>query len=286
LKKILCVFIALFSLVSTLFSGCARTDLDIIVGVDLLKYNRHGTADFGFNLNLITPSSNTSIEFVAFHGENTHAVSTQFRDDTFDSLKSMKHNGYYIRLLGFVCHSNAEKVIIKKVTLRIDGEEKSFTFSTPIEHSLKQADSEPFVQFRSHTSLISTRSYETTRFFFEYHTETAVTITGFSFSDFLYVKEATVVVNGETRGQLADVLPLTVDAGSHIALQRCYLGFKDNGTSTSYDSVYCDAQLSYSVSGSTIVRSVTTGLVSQSVSNNDDARNVIDLMRNNSASKA
>ena len=249
----------------------------VLFGSDLVKYGTLGGSTFGFNVNFISPNKNALVEFVCFDGDNAQNLTVQFNDDTYANIKNLKHSGYYIRLLGFGCTTNRDNVVIRSVTLRVDGQEQTFPFGTPIRHSVKQGEEVHPVKIGSQPYVIMTSSYKNTSYAFEYYTETDVTITDFSFNDFLVVKNATLWINGENKGQLEAALPFSVSAGSHISI-TCYLDLKDMDNSTYYDSIYCDSQLSYCASDSSIAKIVKNSLISQSVSNEEDAKKAIDTM--------
>ena len=278
MKKIIQIVIAFLFTVSLLPTGCSNASLPNIAGVDLIKYNHQGSNNFGFNLNLITPNKNADIEFVSFYGENTQDLSVRFTDDTYDYLQSLKHNGYYIKLLGFTCYTNDTRVVIEGVELKVDGEKNTYSLTVPIVHYNQRATGDSPIQFYIHPAIIATNSYSTTKYVFEYQAEERLAITDFSFNDFFVMKEAVVAIDGTIVGQLQDVLPLDIPANSHFSVIG-YFGFKDDSVSSSYDSVYCDVQLSYLINRDLSTGTVIHYLVSQSVSNDVDAKNAIDLLR-------
>ena len=276
MRKTICLLSIFILLSALILSGCSNIKKDSIVCTSLVKYNLQGISDFGFNVNLITTDKNIEVEFVRFSGENTQGLSVRLVDDTYDSLREIKQQGYYIRLLGFVCYTEDKKVIIESVTLKIDGEEKEYSFSTPIKHYVTQ-DHDLSVQARSYPLFISTNSYQTTEYFFDYHVDAEVIITDFSFNDFLIVKNAEILINGQDQGRLQDLLPLTIPQDSDISI-KCYLGFKNGISSTNFDSIYCDSLLSYIVKDTAEIEQVANNLVSQSVSKDADAIAVITMM--------
>jgi len=270
--------VAALIIVCVLFSSCGNDNQrNFIIGTDLLKYHSQGGTDFGFNINLISLSKDVDVEFVRFSGKNTDGLAVTLSDDSYDDLKSLKHNGYYITLLGFTCYTANENVQIDGVTLKIDGAETPFTFSVPIEHSIRHEEEDPAIQMRSFPAIISTNSYKETEYAFSYIAESDVVITGFSFNDFLIVNGADTYIDGKNIGRFENAFPLTLSKNSELSI-KCYLGFKDNYISTDYDSIYCDSQLFYMVDGSSETMLFPTRLVSQSVSNEEDAKKVIDLM--------
>ena len=264
-----------------LFSGCNNSgeegaNSEFIVGSDMVKYDLQGVSDFGFNVNLIAQNKDLNVEFVSFVGENTQGLSVQLKDDSYDEIKGLKHSGYYIKLLGFVCKTGGDYVQIDSVNLKINGAEQKIDFATPIKHYAKKDDSKTSVQVRNYPMFISTNSYATTEYNFEYYAEKDITIESFSFNNFLSIKSGRIAINGEDVGDI-NSFPLVVKKDSTVSI-KCYLDFKDPNNTSEYDSIYCDSLLSYKTSESDEVIILANNLVSQSVSNEDDAKKVIELM--------
>lgn len=258
-------------------SGCDQDNQkDVIIGSELIKYDMRGASLFGFNVNLISRSETTDVEFVNVWGENTQGLSVKFSDDTYDYLKSMKYNGYYIKLLGFVCQTGDDFVQIDGMTLNIDGAEQKIEFATPIKHHVAKEEPDDSVQTRNYPLFISSCSYDTTEYSYDYYTETDVTIESFGFNDFINIKSCVISVNGVNIGDLSS-LPVSVKKDSTVSFS-CYLEFKDKEHTSEYDSIYCNSRLSYKVSGSDQTIVLYNNLVSQSVSNDDDAKKAIDLL--------
>lgn len=281
MKEGLFILFTIVIVSAILFSGCNNTEKEdasseFIIGSDMVKYDLYGLSDFGFNVNLIAKNKDLDVEFVSFIGENTQGLSVQLKDDSYDEIKSLKQNGYYIKLLGFLCKTGDEFVQIDGVNLKINGVEQKIDFATPVKHYVKTDDSETSVQIRNHPMFISTNTYTTTEYNFEYYAESDVTIESFSFNNFLGIKSGRVAINGEDVGDI-NSLPLVVKKDSTVSI-KCYLDFKDPNNTSEYDSIYCDSLLSYKTSESNETIILANNLVSQSVSNEDDAKNVIDLM--------
>lgn len=281
MKKGLFILFTIVIVSAILFSGCNNTEKEdasseFIIGSDMVKYDLQGISDFGFNVNLIAKNKDLDVEFVSFIGENTQGLSVQLKDDSYDEIKSLKQNGYYIKLLGFHCKTGDEFVQIDGVNLKINGVEQKIDFATPVKHYVKTDDSETSVQIRNHPMFISTNTYTTTEYNFEYYAESDVTIESFSFNNFFGIKSGRVAINGEDVGDI-NSLPLVVKKDSTVSI-KCYLDFKDPNNTSEYDSIYCDSLLSYKTSESNETIILANNLVSQSVSNEDDAKNVIDLM--------
>lgn len=282
MKKKLCGILIFVFLMAGCICGCSgktASNPKMVLGTDMVKYHSKGTEDFGFNVNLVSDKRDMEIEFVSFSGENTQGLAVQLKDDTYDYLRDMKKDGYYKKILGFVCHTGDEQVRIDGVTLKIDGEEKEFEFKTPIQHSLKVEENSS-IQTLGYPLFISTNSYDSTEYEFKYCTEEDITVTDFSFNDFLTVKDAVICVDNREIGRLEDTLPREVEKGSTIKIKG-FLDFTDMDSFTKYDSIYCDAQFSYVAAGNNEIQTVHSNLVSQSVSNEQDAQQVISLLLEN-----
>lgn len=282
MKKLLTIFITII-ISSIILTGCNTSDQsnnnnDTIFGKDLVKYNLDGTPDFGFNLSMITKNKDTAVEFVSFTGENTQGLTVTLSDDSYETIKNLSNNGYFLRLLGFTCNTGDSNVVINGVNLTVDGKEIYVEFKTPIKHNVTEENLSSDVQITNYPLFISTNSYDDTEYTFEYYTENDITVEDFSFNDFLSIANAEISVDGEVKGSPDLVFPLSVKKDSTISL-KCNLAFKDDIIATDYDNIYCDSLLTYSSGDAQTI--LHNNLVSQGVSNEEDAKNAIDLMLGN-----
>lgn len=281
MKKWLIIFVTAVIFCMPILSGCGA-DADMksqyIVATDMVKYNLHGIEDFGFNVSLISHNKDIDVEFVSFEGKNTQGLAVQLNDDSYEEIKNLNYNGYYIRLLGFVCKTADDYVKIDSVNLKIDGADKKFDFSTPIEHYLKNGDADLYAYAQDYPVFISTNSYSSSEYCFKYCAEDDITVQSFDFSDFWCIKSAVVSVDNVEIGGL-DSLPLILKKGSVLSV-KCALDFKDPDNTADYDSIYCDTVLTYTLkSGEQL--SLYNNLISQSISNEDDAKCAIDYILKN-----
>ena len=216
--------------------------------------------------------------FSGFEGENTQGLAVQLNDDSYEEIKKLNHNGYYIRLLGFVCKTADDYVKIDSVNLKINGADKKFDFPTPIEHHLKNDDVDSYAYVQDHPVFISTNSYSSSEYCFKYCAEDEITVQGFAFNDFWRIKSAVVSVDDVEIGGM-DSLPLTLKKGSELSV-KCVLDFKNPDNTADYDSIYCDTVLTYALkSGKQFT--LYNNLISQSISNEDDAKCAIDYILKN-----
>lgn len=156
---------------------------------------------------------------------------------------------------------------------------KKFDFPTPIEHHLKNDDADSYAYVQDHPVFISTNSYSSSEYCFKYCAEDEITVQSFAFNDFWRIKSAVVSVDDIEIGGM-DSLPLTLKKGSELSV-KCVLDFKNPDNTADYDSIYCDSVLTYALkSGKQFT--LYNNLISQSISNEDDAKCAIDyILKNN-----
>lgn len=275
-KRVFSTAIITVFAVVLLFSGCSSVkENKVIFGSDLVKYDLQGVEDFGFNVNMIATNKNTDVEFVSFTGENTQGLAVQLMDDTYESIENIQRNGYYIRLLGFKCYTANPYVEITGVNLKVDGEEVYYKFKTPIKHSIRNDDIEHDVHFNALPKFISTNVFGEDEFHFSYTADKDIKLLDFYFNDFIDVEDTVVKIDGVEKGSLKTALPLDVKKDSTIVIE-CTPNFKNPAESTKYDSIYCDSILLYESDG--VKKEYRNRLVSQSVSNEEDAEMAIGLL--------
>lgn len=275
-KRVFSTAIIMAMAIVLLCTGCSSNkENKVIFGSDLVKYDLQGVNDFGFNVNLIVTDKNTDVEFVSFTGENTQGLAVQLMDDTYESIENIQRNGYYIRLLGFKCYTADPYVEITGVNLKIDGEEKYYQIKTPIKHTIRNDDIEHDVHFNSCPMFISTNVFCEDEFHFSYTADKDIKLLDFYFNDFIDVENSVVKIDGVEKGSLKTALPLNVKKDSSIVI-KCTLNFKNPAEATKYDSIYCDSILLYESGG--VKKEYRNNLVSQSVSNEEDAEMAIDLL--------
>lgn len=278
MKKSIALCLMLLTLLP-LCSACQTKEPEIFLCTDLVKYNRVGDEEFGFNVTLISPKK-VEVQFIGFEGENTEGLTVRQTDDTYDELKS-RIGGQYVTLLGFTCHTANPSVQIDAVKLNIDGKEGRYAFQEPIRHTVSAEEDEaecPVILY-SVPTFISSVALDEQEFSFTLSPEEDATITDFSFNDFITVKSARVVIDGDEKGELRDLLPLKVSAGSQIEW-KAVLGAKNTAPTAHYDSIYCNFVLECQTEDGRTY-SERRSLVSQSISNKDDALAVVKLMTGN-----
>lgn len=273
-------FTLLFSIIVGIFAGCSdfsgKKNAKAIITSDLIKYHTTGANDFGFNINLLTTKKNPDVEFIKFTGTNTQGLAVTYQNDTYDELIDKRYNGYYVTIMGFVCHTGDAFVQIDGMTLSVNGEEYDVDFKLPIIHMVypESTESTNKVEAGSYPLFVSTKGISNTEFTYEYHISDSISIENFGYNDFLAPENDKVFLNGSYIGNMDDTFPLEVKNGDTVTIQ-CTMAFDGVVPSTQYDSVYCDTILTYVDAG--VEKELKNGIVCQSISNLDDAENVINL---------
>ncbi|HHW70831.1 MAG TPA: hypothetical protein GX392_05800 [Clostridiales bacterium] len=259
--------------------GCSKFNENVRFGSNMIKYNAQTIEEFGFNLDMISTSKNPKIEFVEFKGTNVQGLVTELHDDTFDEVKNLCHNDYYIKLLGFQCYTEDEYVQIDGVHLKVDSKDIELVFDPPIKHSVTSDDKlNTGVATMGYPLIICTTSYQNTEYFYEYYAEENIILEDFYFNDFLKPTNAILYINDTKVGNLEDLLPINIPQGSNFTIWT-NIDFKDDISHTYYDRVYCNSAISYKLeSEPNHTIEIKNFIISQNVSNEDDAKVVINIL--------
>lgn len=274
LSLILVVIMMLCSLCS-----CSN-DTNIVFLEDLVHCNiTESSDDFGFNLIYLYTGKTPDIEFVSFDNQNANAMLEKMIDDTFDSISDKAYSGYKAVILGFVLDTSAmtvgSELKINSITLSVNGNEKVLDTNGQI--SVKKVSSTdeqyycnsiystnvPVVIFSQCNNIESAS--------FNYHTENAVTLEKFEFSDFMQIKDSSVYVDKQRIGSIDEVFPLTVEADKAICIEIC----GDFGDYDTFSDFYLNSLLHYSSAedGTKILKDY---FAIQAVGNFNDLSNLID----------
>ena len=268
-------------------SSCGMSPAYPIVDTGSVKYCREGIADFGFNINVVTDSKEIDVEFVSFSGENVDSLEVSLANDTWDSLKELKIKGSYLKMIGFVCHTEMDHVRIDSVKLIIDGVEREYCFDDPITHFVSDDEGAEGVYILNSPSLISVASLNpvsgrSTEYQFLYKTDKNITVTDFGFNSFFECENATVYIDGEVIGSLSDSLPLDVDAESEIKIIS-KIQFSSNVEASYIENVYCNYFLSYESDG--VEYCINNPIICQSAINVSDAENIVKSLIESASAK-
>lgn len=267
-------------------SSCGKSLASPIVDTGSVKYYREGTDDFGFNVNVVTNTKNPDIKFVSFSGENVDSLKVKFADDTWDSLKELKIKGCYLKLIGFVCHTDMDHVRIDSVKLIIDGDETEYFFEDPITHyntnNIREEKGSGGAYMITAPTLISVTSLDPTseyltEYQFVYETDKNITISDFSFNHFFEFEDARVYINDELIGSLSNSLPLKVVAGSTIKIIS-KINFSSDIKALYIENVYCDFYLSYISENDGQEYSIKNSLICQSATDVFDAEHIVKVL--------
>lgn len=274
-------------------SSCGKSPDYPIVDAKSVKYYCEGIDDFGFNINVVTNKKDLDIKFVSFSGENVDSLKVKFADDTWDSLKELKIKGCYLKLIGFVCHTDMDHVRIDSVKLNIDGNEMEYYFDDPITHyntnNISRENGSGGAYLLNLPTLISVTSLDPTseyltEYQFIYATDKDITISDFGFNHFLEFDNPTVYINDENTGSLSDSLPLKVAAGSTIKIIS-KINFSSDIKGSYIEYVYCDFYLTYISENNGQEYSIKNSIICQSAINPEEAENILKILIDSASEK-
>ncbi len=269
----------LLLIIPILFTSCTSTPNDIIFATDMVHYNSHGANQFGFNVNLLLPNTNSTVEFVNFDGINVENIDVKFNDDTYDDVKNLNHNGYYMKLLGFASSNIDEYIQIDSITLKIDDVEHTYKFNSPIKHTVEDLEKSSPFEIGFAPTIISTISFTDTSYNFSFTVTEDIIIENIGFIDFIDMKNATVTVNGSSIKDFEEE-PFVVEKNSTLSI-RTGLELKDKNSTNYYHSFYTDLVIDYRYIDSSEINSCYSYIISQGVSNKEDAIEVINIATQN-----
>lgn len=234
---------------------------------------------FGFNLIYLYDGNKPTVEFISFDKQSTNAMFEKMIDDTIESIDDKAYNGYKAVILGFCLDispmSIGEELQINSITLSVNGKEE--TVDTTGQISVKKV-SDSDEQYYC-TSIYSTnvpvvifswcKDIEVASF--NYHTEHAVTLEKFEFSDYLKVQDSCVYVDKQKLGSIEEAFPLTVGADKAVCIEIS----ANFGEYDSFSDYYVNSLLHYSSAedGTKILKDY---VAIQAVGNFDDLSNLIE----------
>jgi hypothetical protein len=248
------------------------------INTNMIKYDLEVFySNAGFDMTIVSTKNDSTIEFVNFWGKNCDDMDVEYNDDTYEYLKNLKYRGYYVRIIGFVCSTYSDSIQINGVTLKIDGVEQQFAFETPLVHEVVPEEEFGPIMFLSYPSFISTTSIDN-ELYYVFSIEEDCTIDSFGFNNFYDIQELLIEVDGSMVGG-KEALPLDVKKGSRVNI-RPRIELSSAQPSTDFDWLYTSPMLRYhhTVDGTSKNYSMTLSLVSQGVSNEEDAKALIDYL--------
>lgn len=274
LSLILAVIIMLCSLCS-----CSN-DTNIVFLEDLVHCNiTESSDDFGFNLLYLYKGKAPDIEFISFDNQNANAMLEEMIDDTFDSISNKAYNGYKAVILGFVLDTSAmtvgSELQINSIKLSVNGNEKVLdTNGQILVKKVSSTDEQYYCNSIYSTNVpvvIFSQCKNIESASFNYHTENAVTLEKFEFSDFMQIKDSSVYIDKQRIGSIDEVFPLTVGADKAICIEIS----ADFGNYDTFSDFYLNSLLHYSSAedGTKILKDY---FAIQAVGNFNDLSNLID----------
>lgn len=235
--------------------------------------------DFGFNLIYLYKGKAPEIEFVSFDNQNANAMLEKMIDDTFDSISDKAYSGYKAVILGFVLDTSAmtvgSELQINSITLSVNGNERVLDTNGQISvKKVSSTDEQYYCNSIYSTNVpvvIFSQCKNIESASFNYHTENAVTLEKFEFSDFMQIKDSSVYVNKQRIGSIDEVFPLTVEADKAICIEIS----GDFGDYDTFSDFYLNSLLHYSSAedGTKILKDF---FAIQAVGNFNDLSNLID----------
>lgn len=275
-------------------SSCGKSLASPIVDTGSVKYYREGTDDFGFNVNVVTNKKNPDIKFVSFSGENVDSLKVKFADDTWDSLKELKIKGCYLKLIGFVCHTDMDHVRIDSVKLNIDGNEMEYYFDDPVTHyntnnDISRENGSGGAYMSAAPMFIGVKSlYPSSEYLTEYQfvfgTDKNITISDIGFNRFFVFEDSKVYINDELIGSLSNSLPMEVAAGSTIKIIS-KINFSSDIKGSYIEYVYCNFYFSYISENDGQEYSIESPIICQSAINPEEAENILKILIDSASEK-
>ena len=274
-------------------SSCGKSLASPIVDTGSVKYYREGIDDFGFNVNVVTNKKNPDIKFVSFSGENVDSLKVKFADDTWDSLKNLKVKGCYLKLIGFVCHTDMDHVRIDSVKLIIDGDEMEYYFDDPVTHyntnNIREEKGSGGAYMITAPTLISVTSLDPTseyltEYQFVFGTDKNITISDIGFNRFFVFENSKVYINDELIGSLSNSLPMEVAAGSTIKIIS-KINFSSDVKGSYIEYVYCNFYFSYISENDGQEYSIESPIICQSAINPEEAENILKILIDSASKK-
>ena len=291
-------------LMCTLLCGCSDIPNHIsqptasgaaYVPTDMIAYHRAGSEDFSFNLNLFTEQPKPTVEYVRCSGTSTEGLSIRYHNDTsaMQDINDVNIDGYYITNMGFLCHSKMPLVKISSITLKINGKEKTIPFKKPIVHELNTASTDNSVSVAKRPMVIAASSMKSETennynnntpdaYSFAYAAATDAEIVSFGFNDLVQCENGMVYVNNEEVGSIDEALPLHLSKNDTIRVE-CNISYLPETQTAQCSNAAFNAMLTYHDANKTANSVISSDIYCQSISNYEDAKNVVQYFKEASA---
>lgn len=260
------------------FNSCKNQTVQVDFYPELIRYNiyRSDSAnEFSFNINVTSSQKNPKIEFISAEGVNTEYLTVSFSNDTFDSIKNEKIDDKYVILLGVHCLSMTEYVKIESMKLSVNNREVEIEFPVPVENTFYNYDETEHI-FSQHNMPIYVFShsfvgYNETDYSFAVEATEDIVVKSFKFNDFLKFYGAEVLVNEETKGTLAEALPLELKKGD-VMLVKTRIAFADEKYS-GMENLYLNVVAECDFNGKTVTEYYPLSAIF--IGNLDDAKEFV-----------
>lgn len=276
MKKICSVFLIIVLVLG--FNSCKNQTVQVEFYPELIRYNlyRSNSAnEFSFNINVTSSQKKPKIEFISAEGVNTEYLTVSFSNDTFKSMADKRINGKYVILLGVHCRTVTEYVKIESMKLSVNNSEVEIEFSIPVENTFYEFDEvEHVLSQRNMPIYISTHSfigYNETDYPFAVEATEDIVVKSFKFNDFLKFYGAEVLVNEETKGTLAEALPLELKKGD-VMLVKTRIAFADEKYS-GMENLYLNVVAECDFNGKTVTEYYPLSAIF--IGNLDDAKEFV-----------
>lgn len=280
MKKIISLFMCIVLLISALCACSFNQSKNIVFLEKLIQCNITESGDkFGFNMLYLYDGDKPNVEFISFDNQNANAMFEEMIDDTFDSISDKAYSGYKAVILGFVLDTSAmtvgSELKINSIMLSVNGNEKVLDTNGQISvKKVSSTDEQYYCNSIYSTNVpvvIFSQCKNIESASFNYHTENAVTLDKFEFSDFMQIKDSSVYVDNQRIGSIDEVFPLTVGADKAVCIEIS----ADFGNYDTFSDFYLNSLLHYSSAedGTKILKDY---FAIQAVGNFNDLSNLID----------
>lgn len=274
-KKITALLAAVVLLLS--LCSCGAKPNQIVLFPEAVKYKVHrasnSTNEFSFTMNIFSPKRDVNLEFVSAQGENTEHMTVRFTDETIRDIG--KINGKYFVMKGVYFRPISDYVRIDSMTLKVNGEERTVKFDTPVENTFFNMDDYDYPLFQkgvaNYISTTSLADGKDSSYPFEFGVSSDMTITGAEFDDFIELRDTVIFVNDKERGKLSDILPLKLKDGDTVSFKG-QLRLKKENESYAGD-MFTDFVITGNSGGKEIKEYFPLSVVY--VGNEDDAKNFV-----------
>ncbi|MCQ2426516.1 MAG: hypothetical protein MJ070_10290 [Lachnospiraceae bacterium] len=223
--------------VLSLSSSCGKTEDHIYVLPENVLSNYYEASDtFSFNVLYLYSGAFPEIELISLNSENDTVCWTEFSNNECDEFEA--YNGYrmgYIKLK-VPCF---DSVSVYKATFLINDNTEEISFRQP--YRANKHIPNPFPDFIGVTGhgtpfQIFYRGDCVNDVPFGFLARADILVSSFSFSDYLNIEKASVLIDDEYIGDYRDVFPLKVNEGSSFKI----LIEKGN-----FENSYADYAISY-----------------------------------------